>query len=385
MSRLVNLQYLNDYEYEKLKSAIANGMTDLCVDSKVKKGTVVIKANLSLNKLKDDAETTHPAIVRAVAEYFTARGCKCVLADCPIGKHSDSLVQSIYLSTGMLDMANVVNCELNSNMETVDIEIADGLKTKNAKVLKVIEEADVIINIGKLKFDENLGYLGAASNMFGVVAGEMKNVMLNRLISLADWGELIVDLNEHYKDKVVVNILDAIVCLEAGNTQRMLNCLAMGDSVYSIDAAMFDILDIKFANTYLKQARNRDLFDFKKPYRILGEKLDKFRVDDFSVFDYDLNKKLVQPKGYFKSHQERPIISKKLCKGCQICSKICPTGAIMMRYDENGELFAEIDYNRCIFCKKCVQACPYNVVEVKTPLGYKAIQKDVEKYNKEKN
>lgn len=384
MSRLVNLQYLNDYEYEKLKNAVDNGMRELGLDNKVKKGTVVIKANLSVNRTKDAAETTHPAIVRAVAEYCMSRGCKCVLTDCPIGKHSESMLQSIYLSTGMLDMANLVNCELNSNMETVDVEIADGVKTKNAKVLKIIDEADAIINIGKLKFDENLGYLGAASNMFGVVPGEMKNVMINRLTTLADWGELLVDLNEHYKDKVIVNILDAVVCLEAGHTQRMLNCIAMGDSVYSIDAAMFDILDIKFANTYLKQARNRDLFDFKKPYKILGAKLDKFRVDDFSVLDYDSNKKIVQPKGYFKAHQERPTISKKACKGCQICSKICPSGAIMMRYDENSELFAEIDYSRCIFCKKCVLACPYKVVDVKTPLGYKAVIKDVEKYNKEK-
>ncbi len=381
MSRIVNLQYLNDYEYDKLKTAIENGITALGM--KVRPKSVLIKANLCLDRQKDAAETTNPAIVRAVVEYFTSRGVKCVLADCPMGKHSETALKSVYLSTGMLDMANVVNCELNSNLETADIEIPDGVKTKNAKVLKVIDEAEAIINIGKLKFDENLGYLGSASNMFGAIPGEMKNLMLNRQITLADWGELLVDINEHYKNKTIINILDAIVCLEAGKTQRMLNCLAIGDSCYSIDAAMFDILDIKFANTYLKQARNRDLFDFKKPYRIMGEKLERFKVDDFSIFDYDCNKKIIQPKGYYNSHQERPTISKKTCKGCQICSKICPTGAIMMRYDENSELYAEIDYSRCIMCKKCVLACPYSVVKTLTPLGFKAIKKDVEKYNKE--
>ena len=55
----------------------------------------------------------------------------------------------------------------------------------------------------------------------------------------------------------------------------------------------------------------------------------------------------------------------------------------MMKYDKNGELFAEVDYKKCIFCNKCITACPYNVVEQKTPLAYKTMMKEIEKYNKE--
>ena len=55
-----------------------------------------------------------------------------------------------------------------------------------------------------------------------------------------------------------------------------------------------------------------------------------------------------------------------------------------MKYDKNGELFAEIDYKKCILCKKCHTACPYQLVDMITPLGYKKFDKAINKYNQEK-
>ena len=181
----------------------------------------------------------------------------------------------------------------------------------------------------------------------------------------------------------MLNVLDAVVAMEANKTQRMLNCLAVSENAYSIDAVMFDILNIKFANTLLKQAKDRNLFDFSKPYRLNNEKIEKFNVVDFNLVEFDNHTELKPNKHYFKTHQERVCINKNKCKGCKICSKICPTNAIMMKYDKKGELYAEIDYKRCIFCNKCVTACPYNVVELKTPHAYKVMMKEIKKYNKE--
>jgi Fe-S-cluster-containing hydrogenase component 2 len=45
-----------------------------------------------------------------------------------------------------------------------------------------------------------------------------------------------------------------------------------------------------------------------------------------------------------------------MCLQCDeaSCVKICPTGA--MRHNAAG--VAEVDYNKCITCKMCMQACP---------------------------
>ena len=46
------------------------------------------------------------------------------------------------------------------------------------------------------------------------------------------------------------------------------------------------------------------------------------------------------------------------CQHCEnpACLKVCPTGATYK--DEQGRV--EIDYDRCIGCRMCMAACPYN-------------------------
>ncbi len=380
----MSLEYLNDYNIEDLKIAIENGFQRLGLKNKFKSQMkVLLKVHLPDAVSQDLAETTHSSVVRAVVDYLSQFGVKCLVADSPEKKFSDSYLSSVYLNTGMLEMANLTTCELNHNLRTVNLEVPNGVKTKGIKVLDVVNQVDAIINIGKLKFDDKLGYLGATSNMFGLIPGQMKELVLNRLSTLGDFNDYIIDMYETFKNKIVLNILDGIVSLEANKTQRMLNVLAVSESAYAIDACMFDILKIKYDNTILKQAQNRDLFDFNRPYKLVAEKLDRFNVVDFQTVEFDNHTEIKHSKNYFINYQQRVTIDKNQCKGCKICSKICPTNAIMMKYDNRGELYAEIDYKKCIFCHKCVAACPYGKVEVKTPFGYKSMMKEIEKYNKE--
>lgn len=386
MNNLVSLEYLNDYNIANLKIAIENGFQRLNLNSKIKPNmTCLIKVCLPDDVSQDSAETTHPAVVRTVVDYLSKFGIKCIVADSPEKKFSNSYLSSVYVNTGMLEMANLTTCELNKDLSTSKIEVPNGVKTKGITVLDVYNQVDAVINIGKLKFDDELGYLGASSNIFGLIPGEMKALIKNRMNNLGDFNNYIIDMFETLKGKIVINILDAIVALEANKTQRMLNLLAISDSPYAIDAVVFDILDIKFENTILKQAQNRNLFDFNKPYKGTGEKIEKFKVKDFLLVDFDNHTEIKHQKGYFNTHQQRVKIDQNKCKGCKICSKICPTNAIMMKYDNKGELYAEIDYKKCIFCNKCLTACPYSVVEQKTPLAYKAMIKEIEKYNKQQD
>lgn len=386
MNNIVSLQYLDDYNFLDLKNAVREGFENLNLTNIFKpKMKVLIKVCLPDAVSQDNAETTNPAVVRAVVDYLTKMDVLCIVADCPFKKHTESVLNAVYLNTGMLEMANLTSCELNRDLSTAYIEIPNGVMTKNVTILNIANQVDAIINIGKLKIDDKMGYLGSSSNIFGLIPGEMKNLILNRISTLGDWNNYIIDMYETVKDKVVLNILDGIVAMEANKTQRMLNCLAMGQSAYSVDAVMFDILGIERKNTILKQAESRDLINIEKPYRIVGEKIDKFKVDEFMLVDFDSNTELKPSKAYFKSHQQRVVIDKNKCKGCKICSRICPTNAIIMRYDKNGEFYAEIDYKKCIYCNKCVTACPYSVVEHKTPLAYKVMMKEIQKHNKEQN
>lgn len=49
--------------------------------------------------------------------------------------------------------------------------------------------------------------------------------------------------------------------------------------------------------------------------------------------------------------------NKKLCCGCNACAAICPTKAIRMVEDEVGQLYPQIDEDKCVDCSLCAHVC----------------------------
>ena len=52
------------------------------------------------------------------------------------------------------------------------------------------------------------------------------------------------------------------------------------------------------------------------------------------------------------------IEDKKNCCGCSACYNICPNDAILMKEDEQGFLYPEVDSEKCVDCGMCVKICP---------------------------
>lgn len=56
---------------------------------------------------------------------------------------------------------------------------------------------------------------------------------------------------------------------------------------------------------------------------------------------------------------ERVFISKKECCGCGACVNSCTKNCIVMKRDEEGFFYPEIDHSQCINCGKCKKVCPF--------------------------
>ena len=149
---------------------------------------------------------------------------------------------------------------------------------------------------------------------------------------------------------------------------------------------MLDILNIKKENSIIKQAIEREFMKENSTYKTVNCNVEEFKILDFAmpelVLSSQIHKNKCEQKRYFNKYQARPTIDDKKCKGCSICSRVCPTKAITMKLDKNGELYAEIDYKKCIFCNKCLTACPYSVTKLCVPAKHLEMDREISKFNK---
>ena len=387
MSRAVWLEKIDDYNISELQNKFEHCFFDLDVKKLFKpKMKVLIKVCLPYSVSRDCAETTHPAVVGALVNMLTSLGVKCVVADSPYKKYTVENLDQVYLNTGMLEVENLTKCKLNRNLKTCRKHVKDGVATKDITLLDIVNDVDAIINVGKVKMDNDLGYLGATANLFGLIPGERKTLVLNGLNTIADFNNYLLDLLSVVQQKTILNVLDGIVALEKDKTPRMLYCLGVSENSLYLDESVLDILSINRENSIIKQATDREFIKENLNYKTVNCSVEEFKIEDFAMPELTFSSKIHKNKGehkrYFNKYQARPTIDDKKCKGCSICSRVCPTKAIIMKYDKNGELYAEIDYKKCIFCNKCVTACPYSVTQLCVPAKHLEMEKEINKFNK---
>lgn len=75
---------------------------------------------------------------------------------------------------------------------------------------------------------------------------------------------------------------------------------------------------------------------------------------------------------------DKKVRNKKDCSGCHACSNICPQSCITMEADEEGFLYATVNYSLCTNCTKCIKVCPIiNKKELdNNPVAYSCINND---------
>ena len=132
------------------------------------------KADEAQRTLAKMSQQQLDSIVEAVAKKVVGLGATCIIADSPASKFTAVHLKSIYEASGMNLAAANSKAELNDNFDSVAVDIPEAERLKHVEIIDVVDKADAVINICKMKTHELTGYSGCVKNLYGIIPGLIK-------------------------------------------------------------------------------------------------------------------------------------------------------------------------------------------------------------------
>ena len=363
----VSLQQQRDYDRQGVRTAIEKLLAPLGgMDAFVKPGQkILLKPNLLAGRSPDKAVTTHPEVVRAVIELCLEAGAEVALGDSPgIGG-----LETVAHKSGLLEVVKETGIRLAKFEKSVPLA-ATGTFHK-LEVAQDLLDADVIINLPKLKTHQMMGLTCAVKNMFGAVVGLRKpRLHLQAGTDKAFFALMLLELCERLSPQLT--IVDAVIGMEGegpgSGDPVAIGALLAGSNPQAVDTVATALLGMQPHQVWTQQ----QALLTGRPYAslaeldVLGCSLESLRVKNFRTAKMtDINFGL---KGGLKRYLKntlsaRPEPDPSRCKLCNECVKLCPPQAMQI---SNRKL--RIDYGKCIRCFCCQELCPHGALHTRQGL-----------------
>lgn len=359
------------YTFEELRKAVDFLWDKLGFSRLVTPGmTAVIKPNLVIKSGPDGGVATHPLVVAAVGVKLKELGANVLVAESPGGIYTPSALRTIYAGCGYLEMSEQYGIDLNYDCSHTEVEAPHGVRSHHFNIINPILNADLIVDIAKLKTHCMTGFSGAVKNMFGTIPGLMKPELHCRFPEKPDFCEMIIDLCELVRPQI--SFIDGVIGMEGngptGGTPRFIGALLAGTNPYALDLACTKMISMKPENALLLQpAEKRGLCPADMDgIEVLGDRLEDYTIPDYkqpesrtSDFVLDYVPKVFRPLAK-KILTPIPKIRESDCIGCGRCAQSCPQHTIKI-----VNRTAQINYQNCIRCYCCHEMCPERAIDIK--------------------
>jgi len=222
---------------EKVREAVAavGGMEKF-----VKRGDlVIIKPNLVISMGSETGATVDWRVSKAVADLVREQGGRAVIGEsCGTGGDTEKVFQK----TGHAQLRDkgyeVVDFK---KIENVEMSIPNAQVIQKVMIPTLVKQADVIINIPKIKTHDQIPMSGALKNMKGALAEKEKNRLHKDGLNQG-----VAEINALLRPKLVV--VDGIIAQEGlgpvfGDPVEMDLIIAADDQV-AVDTVMCHIMEI---------------------------------------------------------------------------------------------------------------------------------------------
>lgn len=369
MANKVYVYRAEDYTLELVDIALKRMLTESGFLEKLKPGmTAFLKLNLLMGKRPEAAVTTHPVVVRSLVQILQGHGLTVVVGDSPGGPLNLPYLRTVYRACGITAALEGTKAVLNENLRVQEVYLPNARTLQRFEVLEAILEADVLINVAKLKTHGMMTYTGAVKNLFGAVPGLTKAGHHFKLQDKTHFADHMVDIADYLRPDF--SIIDGIWGMEgngpSGGIVADTKLLLGSSSAFALDWVAADLIGIPIKqNPVLIQAQKRGLIgDYQVFTDVDPKSITPYRLPDTADVTFlpgwlpeGVKKWLLRQTKY------TPIFVHPRCRHCDKCIEICPAQIIT----KDPEGYPIFDEEQCISCFCCHEVCPFQAIEIKRP------------------
>lgn len=371
---LISLQGCAGYDENLLRERLVSLLQPLGgIERFVKPGQLVLlKPNMLAGKPPEAAVTTHPALVKVVVELVRKTGADVVVGDSPgIGSF-----ERVAEKSGIRDAVESAGGRLVSFNETRSVGSFGTFR--RLELATVYLDADVVINLPKLKTHEMMTLTCGVKNLYGAVVGAAKaGLHLTAGHSKELFAGLLLEIA--FARPVALTIADGIVAMEGdgpnSGTPRQLGLLLAGENPVALDTVAAHLAGIPAGLLPVEcEARRRGLSGTElEQITVVGDQ-PLVAVDPPFVLPEGLDVQFGLPKFLKRILRNQltplPAAEKSCCTLCGVCRDACPPAAIVITKNA-----LKVDSGRCIRCWCCRELCPQHAMIVRKGVLLKLLER----------
>jgi uncharacterized protein (DUF362 family)/Pyruvate/2-oxoacid:ferredoxin oxidoreductase delta subunit len=338
---------------------------------------VMLKVNLLTKAEPDRAVTTHPALVRAVVRAVKAAGASDVaIGDSPGGRTTAASARALFELSGMTAVAH----EEGARLVLLDDEVVrrpapGGLLYQSFNLGREAVDADVLIDLPRLKTHGFMMMTGAVKNLFGCIPGLEKAQFHLKVPDRDDFADMLVDLL--LACRPALSIMDAVVGMEgdgpSGGTPKPVGALLASADAVALDIVAAAIAGFGPMEVYTNAAAHRRGLGPRTVEEVETTGADWREVAPASFAHPARDITRGMPPGIAKwiraRVSSRPVLARpEACTACKTCEKNCPVDAVTV----TGKR-PTFDYDACIRCYCCQELCPERALDLRSPWFARAV------------
>lgn len=359
------------YDKERIYSAVKEGFAAVgFTDELVRGKKVMIKPNFVLAKKPEFAATTHPSFIEACARLMNEMGAASVtLAESSGGQFNAANMMNVYRVCEAAPLESDI-LKLNRDFTFRDAR-TNGVKLKNFHMINAFFEADVIVDLCKIKSHSLTGMTCSTKNLFGLIPGVEKFEMHSNFPKIEDFSEMLVDLASYVaENKTLIAVCDGILSMEGNGpsfgTPIKTDLILVSRSTYALDVIAEHIIGADGTVIHLDCAARRGLVARE------SQNIPVLGLADYPTYNFvkpDTSKDAlgavlkIADGRFVKLFESKPKITDK-CIGCGKCAESCPKHTITIE-KRGKKKRAVIHRSKCIRCYCCQELCPIGAVGVK--------------------